>query len=134
MLYIYIVLLCIANLLWLMTVPFALPGNWLMIIGTALFAWWQRENYIFSPYTITAIVVLGILGEIIEFLSGFGGAKRAGASWKGSIGALAGAIIGAVAGSVFLPVPLLGTLIGAFCNDAAAAEIYALSLRDDLTI
>src|SRR3989339_735405 len=106
---IYVVLLCIINLLWLMTVPFALPGNWLMIIGTAMFAWWQRDNNVFSPYTILAIVILAILGEIIEFLSGFGGAKRAGASWKGSMGALVGAVIGAVAGSVFLPVPLLGT-------------------------
>ena len=72
MLIVWIVLLLLFNLVCLALVPFALPGNWLMIVATALFAWWQRDNHIFSVYTLGAVVVLAVIAEIVEFLGGFG--------------------------------------------------------------
>jgi len=48
MLYFWLTLLVILNAFWLALVPFALPGNWLIVITTSLFAWWQRENNVFS--------------------------------------------------------------------------------------
>ena len=106
------------NALWLLLVVFGLPGNWLIVICTCLFAWWRVDDGVFSFYTLLAITVLAVIGELIEFFAGAGGAKKAGASWRGSIGAIAGAVTGAVVGTFAIPVPFLGTLIGA-CTGAA---------------
>ncbi|MBE0537725.1 MAG: DUF456 domain-containing protein [Phycisphaerae bacterium] len=109
----WIILLLLVNLAWLATVPFALPGNWLMIITTALFAWWHRDAQIFSVQTLVAVTVLAVIGEVIEFLGGFGGAKGAGARWQGAFGAIFGAVIGGLVGTFVIPLPVLGTLLGA---------------------
>ena len=125
MLYLWLILLVILNACWLILVIFALPGNWLIVISTCLFAWWRAEDGVFSIYTLAVITILAVLGEIIEFLAGAGGAKKAGASWLGSIGALAGAITGAVVGTFAIPVPFIGTLIGA----CAGAGFGAIALE-----
>jgi uncharacterized protein YqgC (DUF456 family) len=113
MLYLWSIILILLNAVWLLLVFFGLPGNWLIVISTCLFAWWRAEDSVFSIYTLLAITGLAVSGELVEFLAGAGGAKRAGAGWRGSIGALLGAVTGAVIGTILIPIPLLGTLIGA---------------------
>jgi len=113
MLYIWSIILILLNAVWLLLVFFGLPGNWLIVISACLFAWWRAEDSVFSIYTLLTITALAVSGELLEFLAGAGGAKRAGAGWRGSIGALAGAVTGAILGTVLIPIPLLGTLIGA---------------------
>lgn len=111
--YLWSIVLILLNTIWLVLVVFGLPGNWLIVISTALFAWWRWEEGVFSIYTLIFITGLAILGELVEFLGGMGGAKKAGAGFRGSVGALIGAITGAVIGTFLIPVLLLGTLIGA---------------------
>jgi uncharacterized protein YqgC (DUF456 family) len=113
MLYLWSILLIFFNSVWLTLVMFGLPGNWLIIISTCLFAWWRWEDGVFSIYTLIFITVLGALGELIEFFAAMGGAKRAGAGWVGSIAALVGAIMGALTGTFMIPIPFFGTLLGA---------------------
>ena len=113
MLYLLLVLLILLNVIWLVLVLFGLPGNWLIVTSTCLFAWWRWEDGVFSIYTLIAIAVLAGLGELFEFLGGMHGAKRAGASRQGSIAALAGAIAGAILGTFMIPVLFLGTVLGA---------------------
>jgi uncharacterized protein YqgC (DUF456 family) len=113
MVYLWSTLLILLNAVWLLLVVFGLPGNWLIVISTALFAWWQADERVFSVYTLLVITVLAFLGELIEFFAGMGGARRAGAGWRGSVGALIGAVTGAILGSFLIPIPFLGTLIGA---------------------
>ena len=113
MLYVWLVILIFLNACWLGLVFFALPGNWLIVISTTLFAWWRWDDAVFSIYTLIAIAVLAVLGELVEFFAGAGGAKKAGAGWRGALGALAGAVTGAVVGTFAIPIPFLGTLIGA---------------------
>jgi uncharacterized protein YqgC (DUF456 family) len=114
-LYLWLAILVITNAVWLALVPFALPGNWLIVIATSLVAWWQWEKHPFSIYTLAAIFVLVLLGELVEFLGGIGGARRSGAGFRGSIGAILGAITGAIVGTAFLPFfgTILGSCIGA---------------------
>ena len=131
MLHFWIILLIVLNAFWLLLVPFALPGNWLIVITTALFAWRQWGQGIFSIYTLVAITVLAFLGEMIEFFAGAGGAKKAGAGWVGAIAAIFGAIVGAIAGTFILP--LFGTIVGACLGAgiaAAAAELAAGKTSD----
>jgi len=113
MLYLWLIVLILLNFFWLMLVLFGLPGNWLIVISTCLFAWWRWEEGVFSIYTLIAIAVLAVLGELFELLGGMHGAKRAGASRQGSIAALVGAIGGAVIGTFTIPIPFLGTVLGA---------------------
>lgn len=113
MLYAWLVILIVLNAGWLLLVLFGLPGNWLMVVSTCLFAWWKWDQQVFSGCTLIAITALALLGELIEFLAGMMGARRAGASWRGSMAAVFGAILGAVVGTFTIPVPLLGTVLGA---------------------
>jgi len=113
MLYLFSISLVLVNFVWLVLVVFGLPGNWLIVISTCLFAWWHWETKVFSIYTLIAIVVLAIIGELFEFFGGMRGARKSGASWPGSVAALAGAVTGAILGTFFIPIALLGTLLGA---------------------
>lgn len=113
MLYLWSTLLILFNSVWLTLVLFGLPGNWLIVISTCLFAWWKWEDGVFSIYTLIFVTALGALGELIEFFAAMGGAKRAGAGWAGSFAAIAGAILGALTGTFMIPIPFFGTLLGA---------------------
>ncbi len=113
MLYVELSILVLLNLLWLMLVLFGLPGNWLMVLSTSLLAWWTWDQGVFSGWTLIAIAVLAALGELIEFLGGLVGARRAGASWRASLAGILGAVIGALAGTILFPVPVVGTIVGA---------------------
>ena len=113
MVYLYASILIMLNAAWLMLVVFGLPGNWMIVISTCLFAWWRWDSGIFSIYTLVVIFALAALGEIIEFSAGVLGARKSGASWPGSIASLFGAIVGAVFGTFLIPIPFFGTLMGA---------------------
>ena len=102
----------VLNLAWLAIVPFAMPGNWLMIITTLSFAWYAQDAQLYSTPTLVTIVLLAFLGEVVEFFAGMGGAKRAGASFIGSVGAIIGAVTGAILGTFLIPIPIIGTLLG----------------------
>jgi len=127
MLYLWSTILILLNAFWLILVPFSLPGNWLIIITTALFAWWHAEEKMFSVYTLIIITVLAILGELIEFFSGVVGAKKAGARFRGSLGAIIGAITGAIIGTFLIPIPLLGTLLGSCAGAAILACLFEVT-------
>ncbi|NLW83022.1 MAG: DUF456 domain-containing protein [Phycisphaerae bacterium] len=120
MIYVYAILLCLINAVWLATVVFYFPGNWMIVLSTAALAWWQRDAQMISFWTIGVMAFLALIGEFIEFLAGLGGAKQAGAGWLASIAAIGGAIVGAIFGTFLLPIPLLGTLLGA-CIGAGLA-------------
>jgi uncharacterized protein YqgC (DUF456 family) len=126
MLYFWITLLIMLNGFWLILTLFVLPGNWLIVITTALFAWWQWEHNVFSIYTLIAIAVLAFSGEVVEFFAGAGGAKKAGAGWLGAIAAIFGAITGAVIGTIVLP--LFGTILGACLGAGLAATVVELAM------
>lgn len=117
----WLVLLMFVNAFWLGLVFFYLPGNWLMIVTAILFALWQKN--IFSVYTIIAAVVIAVIGEILEFISGAAGTKAAGGSKKTMVAAIIGAVIGAVIGTIIIPIPILGTLLGSALGAALAVLI-----------
>lgn len=117
MIWLWLVLLIILNTLWLALVLVGLPGNWLIILTALLFTWWQSDAQIFSTFTLIAICVLGVAGELFEFAAGTVGSRKAGGKLAGSIGAILGGITGAVAGTFLIPVPVIGSLAGA-CGGA----------------
>ena len=120
-------ILILLNALCLVLVLFALPGNWLIVILTCLFAWWRWDDGVFSVYTLIGIGILATLGELVEFFGGMGGAKKAGARWFGAFGALLGAIIGAVVCTFLIPILMLGTVIGACVGAGIGAWLFELA-------
>jgi uncharacterized protein YqgC (DUF456 family) len=130
MIYFWIILLIVVNAFWLAMVFFSLPGNWLMIITTILFALWQKG--VFSIYTIIAGIILAIVGEILEFFAGAGGAKAAGGGKKAMAAAIIGAIVGALAGTVIIPVPVFGTLIGSAFGAAIAVLMVEIKAGKEM--
>lgn len=125
MVYVWIFLLLLLNAFCLLLVLFALPGNWLMVVLTCLFAWWHKG--VFSIYTLIAIGILATSGELFEFFGGMGGAKKAGARWFGAFGALLGAIIGAVVCTFLIPIIMLGTVIGACVGAGTGALVFEMA-------
>jgi uncharacterized protein YqgC (DUF456 family) len=110
-------------LAWLLNLV-ALPGNWIMVGGAALFAWLLPiENGRGLDWKIViALLVLAIIGEIIEFAAGAAGAAKQGASRRAialsMVGAVVGSIMGIAAGA---PIPILGSFIMALFGGAAGA-------------
>ncbi|HIJ51975.1 MAG TPA: DUF456 family protein [Planctomycetes bacterium] len=127
MVYLSLIILLVLNALCLVLVLFALPGNWLIVILTCLFAWWRWDDGVFSVYTLIGIGILATLGELVEFFGGMGGAKKAGARWFGAFGALLGAIIGAVVCTFLIPILMLGTVIGACVGAGIGAWLFELA-------
>ena len=131
MCYLWATILVLVNAIWLAANLLGLPGNWLMVLGTALLAWFYRGSAgpgghpMFSPALLVAVIVLAFTGEVLEFLAAAVGARRTGATRRGAGGALVGGITGGIAGTFLIPVPLVGSLIGA----AAGAAIAAVMLE-----
>ena len=120
MVYLFAVLLAIVNVGGLVAVLVGLPGTWLMLAGTALFAWWGWDEGVIGGWTLLVLLVLALVGELVEFVAGMAGAERAGGGWRGSLGALLGGVVGALAGCL-VPVPVLGVLLGSCVGAGAGA-------------
>ena len=131
------VLRVVLNTLWVALILLGLPGTWLMI-ATAAVAEWCTTRTLFHMATLGVAVGLAALGETIEFLASAGGAKRAGATRSGAVGALMGGIVGAILGTIFIPVPLLGSLAGgaagAFAGSAISEHGGGKELRDAMHV
>lgn len=131
MLYLYAVILMLLNLVWLAVTAVGLPGNWLMI-GSALLMVWLYDGKVFNAWTLIAVVAIALVGEVIEFLAGALGSKKAGGSVWGSaaatIGGIGGAIIGTIIlGAVAVPPPI-STLIGAVAGAFGASAIVEMMI------
>jgi len=112
MLYLWATGLTLVNLAWLAMTLLGLPGNWLMIITAALVVWWVEAPMI-GRWAFAAVIAMAVAGELIELLAGAIGSKRGGGTRWGAIGALIGGIAGALAGTLLIPIPLVGTILGA---------------------
>ena len=109
---------------WLLGI-LGLPGNWLMLIATAIYALTVPPETTMSLWWIvmTILLVLAIAGEVIEMLASAHGVRKHGGSKRSAllsfVGALVGAIMGAVVGTGIIPI--IGSLIGALLLSGAGA-------------
>lgn len=128
------VLLTFMNLIWLFLTALGLPGNWLIVLTTALVAWGQRDTGMVGLWVLGAMIALAALGELIEFLGGIVGARRAGGTRWGALGAIVGGVIGALVGTGALPVlgTVVGACVGAFVGSAAVEIASGQRLRGAL--
>jgi uncharacterized protein len=112
MVYVFAVVLTVLNLGFWVGILFNLPGTWLMVLVTALLKWWQ-PGYVRVSWTVLGVASgLAVLGEVLEFVLGAAGSRRAGGSTRAAALAIVGSLVGGIVGTA-LPVPIVGTLIGA---------------------
>jgi uncharacterized protein YqgC (DUF456 family) len=105
--YYFILLAFLAVGLWINILT--LPGLWLMVLATAIFAWVTGGVHV-GWTGLIVLTVLAVLAEIIEFVAGGAGAAKAGGSKRAFVGAIVGGILGAI--FLSLPAPIIGTIIG----------------------
>ena len=106
-----------------------LPGNWLIVAATALYAWLIPEGSraaIGWP-TVGVVAGLALVGEVAELAASAAGVKKLGGSWFGAILALVGSMAGAITGVfVGIPVPVIGSLLAALLFGGLGALVGAV--------
>lgn len=116
MTFLWALILLVLNLLWFGLTVIGLPGNWLMVISAVVIDWLVGDR-IFSYWVLIAVLVLAAVGELLEFAAGVVGSRAAGGSRGGAAGALVGGIVGAILATFLIPIPVIGSILGA-CGGA----------------
>jgi uncharacterized protein len=100
---------------WALTL-LGMPGNWLMVAATAMYAYFVPADSLaaISWQTVIIVLVLAGLGEIIEFLAGAAGTATVGGTKRGAALALVGSVCGGLLGVLIgVPIPLVGPIFAA---------------------
>jgi hypothetical protein len=117
-LFILLLLLCWA------TNFFSLPANWINLLFLALWKWTHADTMEGGWLFFGVLALLAAVAEVIEFFSQVWGAKRYGATGKGSWGAFLGALAGALFGAPFFFG--IGALVGAVAGAFAGSLLLEL--------
>lgn len=110
-----------------------LPGLWVMVLGTILYALATHFSYAGSK-TIIATLLLAGAAELAEFIITGRSAKRAGASRAGLWGAIVGSIIGGIFFTAIIPVPIVGTVFGVCLGTFLGALVGELLLGSEVGV
>jgi hypothetical protein len=107
-----------------------IPGTSLILIAIVI---WGVVQGSFSSVTVPLIVTITVLllSIGIDFLATYWGAKRAGASMWGQIGAIVGLVLGILGFLPALPFggPLLGILIGPLLGAIVGEYLYQRNFK-----
>ena len=124
MYYLWVLLLALGNSsAWIANVV-SLPGNWLVVMFTAIYAYVlpEGDGQGIGWITVGFLFALAVIGEVIEFAAGAAVAGQRGGSRRGMalavVGTVAGSLLGAI---VSFPVPIVGPVVGALIGGALGA-------------
>lgn len=106
-----------------------LPGTWLIVAATAVFAF--ATHGVSIPYWgVGVFFALAAGAEIFEvFVGAYGAKKYGGSKW-----AMVGAVVGGIGGVLLLSpiLPVIGTIIGAFGGAFAGAFGLEYAVNRDI--
>jgi hypothetical protein len=107
-----------------------LPGTWVMLglavlieLGDSLWSGGQTWGW----WTLGICGGLAVLGEVLETAAGALGVKVGGGSRRGMVGAIIGGIAGGLLLTPVIPIPVIGTLIGAVIGTFVGAVVGELT-------
>lgn len=124
MYFVWASLLVISNLAAWLSNALSLPGNWLIVVFTACFAWLvpdAQQHGIGWP-TVALLVVIAAIGEVVELVASAAVAGKRGGSRRGMVMAIAGTVLGSILGAVIaVPIPIVGSVVGAIIGGASGA-------------
>lgn len=108
-------------------------GTWLVLLATLISAWLNWPAFP-SWQTPAFFLLLCIAVEVLEFLASKWGVEKRGGSKAAGWAALGGALLGSILGGLFIPIPLLGSVVGMLIGSFAGAflvERKRLQKNDD---
>jgi len=108
---------------------FGLPGNWMIVAATALYAWLTSgpDSGHMGWAAVAIVTGLAVFGELVELGASAAGVKRVGGSRRGAVLALFGSVVGAMTGLfVGTPIPVIGSVIAALLFAGLGAFIGAV--------
>lgn len=129
MLFLYWLLIAIMLLGVIGAIVPALPGTILIVVAIVVWGLVNGFSPILLPLGVSVVVLLLNFG--IDYLAAYYGAKKAGASRWGQIGAIVGLFVGLFGLLPALPIggPLLGVLIGPLLGAFIGELIYQRDLK-----
>ena len=111
-----------------------LPGNWMIALAAALYAYlwyawgWEAGMTAIQWPSVLILFVLALLGEGVEMLAGAAGAKGVGGSKRGAIlsfvVSMLGGMVGMFIGTAILPI--VGSVLGALTFACVGALVGAV--------
>jgi uncharacterized protein YqgC (DUF456 family) len=106
-----------------------IPGTSLILVAILIWGAVTGFNVVSIPLAIAIVVLLLSIG--IDLLATYWGAKRAGASHWGQVGAIVGLLLGFLGLLPALPVggPLLGLILGALLGAMIGEFLYQRDIR-----
>lgn len=109
---------------WLLTL-LSLPGNWLIVAAAAGYAWLVPDGsrWDLSWPLVGVTAALAVVGEVIEGAASALGVRRLGGSRRGAFLSVVFSFIGAIVGTGAIPIPVVGTLLGACLGAMAGAVV-----------
>ena len=117
------VLFFIGCALGLMIIPIGLPGTFVVLVVSVIYAA-VTGFAVISLKLIAILTGIALFAELLEFLITLSVTRLFGASVWGLLGTLIGGILGAIAGSA--AIPILGTLLGAVAGAFLGAMTFEL--------
>lgn len=120
-LWIAITLLLVVSSLALLSNLLLIPGNWIMTATAAIFVLTTDLDRGPTWTVVVICAVLAGLGEGLELLLGSARAAQKGASRRAMLLSLVFSIVGSLAGSFLIPIPVVGTAIGAIAGAGLGA-------------
>jgi uncharacterized protein YqgC (DUF456 family) len=108
----------------LVSLIFGLPGNFVILGGSLLYAWYGGFHEI-TLNIILILIALALAGELFEFLLGILGAKKYKSSNRAVVGSIIFGIVGGIVGAPFFFGA--GAVIGAFAGAFAGAIVIELT-------
>jgi uncharacterized protein len=106
-----------------------LPGNWLMVMLTAIYAYFMPPDSraAIGWKVVVAILIMAALGEVVELVASAAGTVKAGGTRRGAMFALLGSVLGGFLGLLIgLPIPIVGPLFAALLFAGLGALIGAM--------
>lgn len=110
MAWVYYTALIVLLLVGLFVNLLGLPGLWIMMASALGYAWATGWRYL-GTKALVALLVIALVAELVEFLAGSAGAKKAGGSKRGMVGAVVGGLLGGIF-LTFIPIPVVSTIVG----------------------
>lgn len=115
-------------ILGLIATIFSLFGT-LIIFLTALVSSFTTNFTLFSTTQLFILAFLYIIGELLEFLFSYFGARKFGATKAAAWGSIVGIVVGAIAGSI---IPIIGVFLGSIIGLFLGAFIVELSIKKNI--
>lgn len=127
--FVWATLLIIALLVCWAVTWLGLPGNWLMLLVAAVYAWVGPSDSRLGMGTLPVIGLffLAASGEVLEMGAAAVGTKKVGGSKRSAVLALIGSLAGGIVGvTVGLPIPFVGVVVAALLFAGLGAMIGAM--------